>query len=191
MQEDIMKIINKIFLHVFLMSCISCFFSLKQISAQEKNIYTQDSVWKSQQEYLDRRYIPEDEYDAFHVLEELSNEEGLMKFKQAPEDSIKGRLHYGLGGWMMQNWHLYSGSRLSYYLNRKGLTFPDDMVEYLIITFHRYLNKEEIRSQELIDSLNALRKEAYREMMEEKLKTGTPLDTLIYNEKTGEFKEKE
>ncbi len=156
------------------------------VQAQDFEEYTRDSLWKSQQEYLNKHYIPVDEQDAFDVLQEISSEKGLAKFKKTPEDSIRGRLHFGLGMWMMQNWGLYSGSRLSYYLNGKGISSSDDMAEYLIITFHRHLNGSEINSQELIEELNLFRKKRFEETKPNIIYH----DTLIYDKRTGEVKKK-
>lgn len=182
MREDIMKTIKAVFILFTLIS----FFYPSTILAQDYDVYSQDSLWKEKQEYLNQFYIPKDEMDAFHVLEEISEAVGILKFKEMPEDTIKGRLTYGLGMWMMQNWSLYTGSRLSYYLNRRGLIATDDMVEYLIIAFHRYLNKVELQSQDLIDSLNLV----HKKMHEEKLENAIKGDTLIYNKETGEVRKK-
>lgn len=170
--------------------CLFTFISIAGINSlygQENldSLY-EDSSWRAEQAYLYQRYIPVDEKDAFQELERLGNKKGLEKFKNAPEDSIRRRLHFGLGGWMMQNWQLYKGSRLSYYLNRRGLTFPDDIVEYLIISFHRHLNDKPLNSEALIDSFIEQRKKEYQTRIDSAKK----LDTLIYDRQEKKFRKK-
>lgn len=160
--------------------------SFPRLKAQDAEVYKQDSAWKAQQEYLNHHYIPTDEQDAFSTLEEIANEKGLRKFKNASEDKIKGRLHFGLGMWIMQNWGFYTGSRFSYYLNEKGLYSADDMVEYVIISFHRHLNNVSLESEQIIDSLNLIHKkemEKYREKAKR-------IETLKRNEESGELENK-
>lgn len=122
-----------------------------------------DYDWRIQQEYLMDVYIPEDEEDAFRELKRLGEQSGLTKFRNAPEDSIRRKLHFGLGKWMMKNWQLMDGSRLSHSLKKQGLLHPDDMVEYLIVTFHRHLNDRPLESKALIEAYNEARKQEFLE----------------------------
>ena len=122
-----------------------------------------DYEWRVQQEYLMGVYIPESEHDAFVELKRLAEPEGLNKFKNAAEKDIRRNLHFGLGKWMLQNWQLLDGSRLSHYLKEKGLAHSDDMIEYLIVTFHRHLNEKSLQSGDLIQAYNEARKKAYLE----------------------------
>ena len=91
-------------------------------------------------EMINGVYIPFDLQDAFAELSRLSAPEGLTDFKSAPEDSIRRKLHFGLGRWIMINWGLEEGSRISDYMKKHGVALPDDMVEVIIITWHRHLN---------------------------------------------------
>lgn len=186
MQDDSMRTIKEkyIVLSLFLIG-VFLLYSSASLTAQDENYNNnfRDSVWISQQAYLNGRYIPKDEIDAFKKLLDISSQEGIEKFKNAPEDKIRGNLHFKLGGWMAQNWKLFTGSRLTYYLNRKGLSFPDHMIEYLIITFHRYLNDQPLNSDELIAEFIEKRKELLRE----RLKNRTVVDTLVKDSNTGEL----
>jgi hypothetical protein len=85
-------------------------------------------------------YIPVDVEDAVKRLIDLSPPESIEKFKNAPEEGIDRKLHFGLGRWMIVNWYFYEGSRLEYYLKQIGLSHPDDMADFLIVCFHRDLN---------------------------------------------------
>ncbi len=101
-------------------------------------------------EMINGVYIPADLDDAFSELNRLSDPKGIAEFKNTPEDSIRRKLHFGLGKWMLVNWGMEDGSRISHYLKQKGITLPDDMVEYLIIMWHRNLNGKPLRSEEEI-----------------------------------------
>ena len=48
----------------------------------------------------------------------------------------------------MINWGLEEGSRISHYLKEHGVTFPDDMVEVIIVTWHRQLNNQPLRLED-------------------------------------------
>jgi len=120
-------------------------------------------------------YIPKDLNDALLQLEKLSDKEGLLKFKLAPEENIDRKLHFGLGRWMIYNWNFYYGSRLEHYLKQMGLMHPDDMADFLIISFHRYLNKKPLNSKELIQK--------FRKKRWEKLNKKFKRDTVIVKKK--------
>ena len=95
-------------------------------------------------------YIPADLEDAFSELNRLSDPRGVAEFKSAPEDSIRRKLHFGLGKWILVNWGLEDGSRYSHHLKQKGISIPDDMVEYTIVMWHRKLNSQPLKSEEEI-----------------------------------------
>ena len=93
-------------------------------------------------------YIPADLEDAYRELERLSDPQGLVEFKTAPEDSIRRKLHFGFGRWILSNWGLEEGSRISHHLKEKGVSVPDDMVRIIIVTWHRRLNGKPAKLEE-------------------------------------------
>ena len=111
-----------------------------------------DSLYavRIQMEEIDGVYIPYDLEDAIAELKRLSPPEDLEKFKEAPEDLVAEKLHFGLGRWTIYNWGFYQGSRLSHYLKQIGLEHPDDMAKFLIISLHRDLNDSPMNSDELV-----------------------------------------
>lgn len=114
-------------------------------------------------------YIPKDLADVFVQLKKLTDESSRTKFKAMNETDARQKLHFSLGRWMINNWGLYEGSRLSKYLNDIGLYEPDDMTRFLILTFHRELNKQPLQVKELIAEFQEIR----RLEREKKLKEGT------------------
>jgi hypothetical protein len=101
-------------------------------------------------EEIDGVYIPEDLNDAFNELSRLSSDADIEKFREADEDVVRDKLHFGLGRWMIHNWGFYQGSRLSHYLKGLGLEHPDDMAKFLVVSYHRHLNDEPLRIEEQV-----------------------------------------
>ena len=120
------------------------------LSAQTPEEFEANYARRIKEEMLNGVYIPADLEDAFSELNRLSEQEGLMVFRSAPEDSIRRKLHFGLGRWILTNWSLEEGSRLSHYFRQKGVTLPDDMVRIIIVSWHRKLNNRPLKLEEEI-----------------------------------------
>jgi hypothetical protein len=101
-------------------------------------------------EIINGVYIPHDLEDAFRELNRLTEPKALIRFKNSPEDSIRRKLHFGLGRWIHVNWGLEEGSRISHYFKLKGVSMPDDIVELIILAWHRHLNGVPLRLEEEI-----------------------------------------
>ena len=104
-------------------------------------------------------YIPQDLEDAIAELRRLSSPQDLEKFRSAPEDVARNKLHFGLGKWIILNWGFYEGSRLSHWLSQAGLEHPDDMARSVIVCFHRSLNGLDTRLQDEVNYYKALREQ--------------------------------
>lgn len=94
-------------------------------------------------------YIPKNLDDALAQLNKLSSEESKKIFMDIPEDSVCRIMHNRLGQWMIVNWGFYEGSRLSHYLRSAGVTYPDDMADFLILAFHRQLHGQPVAIKDL------------------------------------------
>lgn len=105
-------------------------------------------------------YIPKDLEDAVLELEKLSSPEAQMKYKLADENLVAQKLRFGIGRWMEYNWNFEEGSRLSHLLREKGINHSDDMVHFMLIIFHRHLNKKDLNvdilANEIIEKRKAL-----------------------------------
>jgi hypothetical protein len=122
----------------------------------------QDRIRK---EVLNGVYIPKNLDDAMAELDKRVSPEARLKFKAIPEDSVCIIMHNRLGQWMILNWGFYGGSRLSNYLRSAGVTFPDDMADFLILAYHRRQNAKPIGIKELATEFRDRRKKAYQEEM--------------------------
>lgn len=152
-------------------------FSFQLVSAQSKEAASKafaenykENITKSR---INGVYIPKDVVDAMRQLERKSDANVLDSFKDAEEDLVAKKLHFGLGRWMIYNWNLEYGSRLSHYLTELGLNHHDDMAQLLIRCFHRYINFEDLN---VVDTAKELREKRERKK-KEKLK-GKEIETL-------------
>jgi hypothetical protein len=98
---------------------------------------------------LNNVYIPKNLDDAMLQLDKIISAESQAKIKNIPEDSVCQALHNRLGQWIILNWGFYGGSRLSHYLRSAGVTYPDDMADFLILAYHRRLNGKTLTIKEL------------------------------------------
>ncbi len=110
-------------------------------------------------------YVPKNLEDAMLELDKRVSVEARLKFKDLPEDSVCAIMHNRLGQWMILNWGFYGGSRLSHYLRSAGVTFPDDMADFLILAYHRRQNAKPIGIKELATEFRERRKKQYQEEM--------------------------
>ncbi len=122
-------------------------------------------------EILNDVYIPKDLTDAFKELKRLTDKEAIAKFQNAPEDLVVKKLFFSLGRWISHNWGFYAGSRLSHFMKTKlGVSHPEDQAVFIMRTFHRSLNKKELKVKELVEELQAHRQK-------ERVKNKTVIET--------------
>jgi hypothetical protein len=68
---------------------------------------------------------------------------------------------------MIVNWSFYEGSRLSHYLRTQmGIYHPDDMARFIIILYHRSLNRQALNVKELIESFHEKQERERNEKLE-------------------------
>ena len=138
---------------------------------ENKEEYEQAYQKRITQEYLFEVYIPADLTDAFIQLNKLIDEPSKLKFKSLEEEEAANRLFFSLGRWIMHNWGFYGGSRLSHFLRELGISHPEDMARFIIITYHRNLNRKPLDVKPLLERFQAERKKE----VEERRKEGTIL----------------
>jgi hypothetical protein len=119
----------------------------KQILIEQADSTYQSNIKKSR---LNGVYIPKDLADAFQELDRLSPPESLQKMKSTTEEVIAKKLHFGLGRWMSYNWNFDEGSRFSHFLKQLGLYQSDDMIDFMLISYHRYLTKRPIDAPQIV-----------------------------------------
>ncbi len=140
----------------FIFSTTFLLLSILNIGLAQKPPTTEKEIEKRYNERIKKKYIhgvyiPEDLADAFVHLNKLIDKDSKKKFKEVPEKVAVQKLHFSLGRWMIYNWGFYEGSRLSHSIRKMGVSHPDDMARFVIITYHRYLNKDDLKAKELVE----------------------------------------
>lgn len=144
-----------------------CLLTVHEVGAQKKDDVLETPVYAEliKKEYINNVYIPESLYDAFEELKRLSDKQGLNNFKGGDEEVVAKKLHFGLGRWIMKKWNLHDGSRYAHYLREKGLSYPDDMARFTIISLHRHLNGVDLDIDGRIKKVKDQRDKEHRERM--------------------------
>ena len=143
-----------------------CIFSLSlfaQPTVQKTKTAEEAYQKRITQQNLHGVYIPKDLSDAFVHFNRLIEKPTIEKFRACPEEEADRRLHNGFGKWISFNYSFYEGSRFSVYLNQLGLHHPDDMVTFVIITYHRNLNKQKLDVKSLLETLIEKREKVKKE----------------------------
>ncbi len=140
------------------------------------------------QDYLDGVYIPKDLSDAFIQFNKLIEKSSQEKFKSVPEDIAIEKLYFSFGRWISYNYGFREGSRFSVYLNNLGIYHPEDMVKFVMTTYHRNLNNAKLDVKPLLEEFISKREEIKKErklkgelISSEKRKVETHPDSLKQN----------
>jgi hypothetical protein len=134
-----------------------------------------------QKDFLFGVYIPADLGEAFVELNKKIDPESKKKFKNLGEEEAFQKLFFSFGRWITYNWGFYEGSRLSHYLKQIGLHHPDDMARFIIVTYHRHLNKKPLEVKPLIEQIQEDRAQERLERLTEGellYEEVRPVDTL-------------
>lgn len=144
---------KKILLAIILLGSATSIFAQKEMTAEERY------EWRIKQTKLYGVYIPKDLTDAFVELNKRIDRDSKAKFKDAEEAIVAKKLQFSLGRWMIVNWGFYEGSRLTSFLNKLDLHHPEDMARFVIVTFHRSVNRKPLEVKSLIEELKVKRAE--------------------------------
>jgi len=134
-------------------------------SEKEYEEQYQKNIKKSK---INNIYIPRDLKDAFKEIIALAPEEAILKFKAGDELVVAKKLHHGLGKWILMKWNLEEGSRYSHFLKQKGLSYPEDMVQFTIRAFHRHLNDVKLEEEILIKEYTDIREAEHQERIKKR-----------------------
>lgn len=120
--------------------------------------YEKEYAWRIQQEQLFNTYIPADLADAFVQLNKLIDKDSRLKYKTLSEEEAMHKPFFSFGRWIAHNWQFYEGSRFAHYLRQLGLSHPDDMTRFVLVTYHRQLNGRPLEAKGLVETLAAARR---------------------------------
>jgi hypothetical protein len=120
-------------------------------------------------------YIPKDLFDAFKELDKKIDADSRQKFTAMTEEQAEHKLFFSLNRWICTNWGFYEGSRLSHYLRKTGVTFPEDMASLIIVAYQRNLLKKDLNVKGLVETYKEKRKQEQLK----KLQTGTVIERKV------------
>lgn len=66
------------------------------------------------------------------------------------EDDFGRLVHFSIGRWIRNDWQLQRGSRLAKYFRDKGIYHPEGISDIILTSYHRFLNKKDIKFNERI-----------------------------------------
>jgi len=87
---------------------------------------------------IDGNYIPKDLFDSFVQLKRLMGTKVVADFKALPEARAGKKIRFIM--WIVESWYFRQGSRLSHNLRSTGITYPEHLAHFVVISFHRHLN---------------------------------------------------
>ncbi|MCI5081744.1 MAG: hypothetical protein MRY78_08635 [Saprospiraceae bacterium] len=154
---------------LFFATCL-LFFSLTmtaQKPAETESEWEKEYNARVRKSVINGVYIPKDLNDALNQLDKLIDSESKVKFKWLEEDEAVKKLHFSFGRWIIYNWSLYEGSRLSVYFQQIGVTYPDDIAKLLMRAYHRKLNRKDLDFPGLAKFYAEKRKEEHLEKLRE------------------------
>jgi hypothetical protein len=97
------------------------------------------------------QYVPIDLDDALNYLDCIWSESDKDGFKNKLENDAVSELHFGTGMGIRNSWGLWKGdSGIAKYFRDLGINHPDDMSGIILTSFHRHLNKIDIKLDEQI-----------------------------------------
>lgn len=95
-------------------------------------------------------YIPKDLGECFIELEKQWSKDDVEVFKNRMEEDLP-LYHFNVGMWIRNNWGLWGNSDLAEFFRNGGIFHADDMSAIVLTSFHRYLNKRDIKIVEQVE----------------------------------------
>ena len=119
-------------------------------------------------EYLYGRYIPVDVDEAIEEVDKLLAVDVRQRFLSLP-DSLAGPKGVNtIGPWLLRNWNLYNGSRLSHFMKTElALSHPVDMAFYILKLYYRDQNNIPYEKEALLDYIKDRRKQLFLQQVKD------------------------
>jgi hypothetical protein len=109
--------------------------------------------------------IPKTIEQCLKVLDKTMFENEIYLIKTLQEDSIYYHNEFMDGADFFHAWKLYDGSRLTKYFNKKGLYGSHPIYNTILVSYHRYLNKESINLDEQIRKYQQIQEQEKKEYL--------------------------
>jgi hypothetical protein len=107
--------------------------------------------------------IPKNLEQCFAILDKTMSDNEIALIKSLPEDSIYYHEEFNSATDFFHAWSLAGESRLTRYFNKLGLYGGHPIYETILVSYHRYLNKDSIKLGQQIKKYQAIQKQEYDE----------------------------
>ncbi|KAA9339704.1 hypothetical protein F0P96_03555 [Hymenobacter busanensis] len=109
--------------------------------------------------------IPKALNECYSLLDRTMPDDEILLIKTLPEDSIYCNQSFRNGIDFFHAWKLYDGSRLTQYFNKIGLHESYSIYNTILVSYHRYLNKKDVRLEEQIKQYHAIQRKEEQEFL--------------------------
>ncbi|MDR0811790.1 MAG: hypothetical protein LBN23_05935 [Paludibacter sp.] len=109
--------------------------------------------------------IPKNLEECFVILDKTMSDNENFLIKTLQEDSISYNENFEYGADFFLTWKLTEGSKLTKYFNKKGLFGFFEIYETILISYHRYLNGQDINLNEQITKYQLIKKKEKEEYL--------------------------
>jgi len=92
---------------------------------------------------------PENLEECFVWLDRFTSDQ--KQWSKLDEKSALAQIHSTFGMWIRNEWGLWADSKLAQWFKSKGISHADDMSGIILTSYHRKLNKKEIKLIEQIE----------------------------------------
>ena len=86
--------------------------------------------------------IPTNLEECYTELEKQLSQEDIEALRNEDDMIV---YHFSLRLWIRNNWGLWKGSPLSKHLEDRGIWLPDEMSDFILRSFHDYLNNRNVQ----------------------------------------------
>ena len=107
--------------------------------------------------------IPKTIEECFELLDKTMSDNEIQLIKVLQEDSICYHKEFKYRTDFFHAWKIYDGSRLTEYFNKKGLYGSYEIYNTILVSYHRYLNCEEIKLDDQINKYKLKQEEEAKE----------------------------
>lgn len=109
--------------------------------------------------------IPKTLNECFTLLNKTMPDDEIQLVKTLPEDSIYYNSAFRYGTDFFHAWKLYDGSRLTQYFNKLGLQGSHPIYNTILVSYHRYLNRDSVKLEEQIKKYQAVQRKEEQEYL--------------------------
>ncbi len=119
---------------------------------------------------IEGKYIPKDLNDAMMELNKIMEDGAKKKFADMSENDARQKTHFSFGKYINARWYIQEGSRLTVWFQKNKIYDFDDMIDCIIVAYHRTLNNKPIEFEQLADYYYKKQMEKVKKLVEDKKK---------------------